>query len=129
MLPKFYGRLAYEAQELARRATAIKIPRNSSRRLLVEYEFDDGFPAQFVSFRFVEPDSYMDRRCVSFPYLDFSRIRRGRSYDKRSGRRFVRDFRHNYFGPRKRLTKRRCERFFGNEKNFVRRGEVGTRRG
>ena len=39
-LPNLYGTLAEEAQELARRARAIKTPRRGRRHLEVEYEFD-----------------------------------------------------------------------------------------
>lgn len=40
MLPKLYGKLADEAEELARRAQAIKIPQRGRKLLEVEYEFD-----------------------------------------------------------------------------------------
>ncbi len=40
VLPNLYGKLADEAQELARRARAIKIPPRGGKRLEVEYEFD-----------------------------------------------------------------------------------------
>jgi hypothetical protein len=40
VLPKLYGKLGEEAQELARRARAIKPPQRGRSRLEVEYEFD-----------------------------------------------------------------------------------------
>ena len=30
----------------------------------------------------------------------------------------IQDFRRHYFGKSKRLTKKRCEKFFSNGKNF-----------
>jgi hypothetical protein len=38
-LPKLYGKLAEEAQELARKARAIRPPRRGRKRLEVAYEF------------------------------------------------------------------------------------------
>jgi len=55
ILPNLYGTLAEEAQELARRARAIQIPRRGRRRLEVAYEFDRD--RQFNGFEFVDADS------------------------------------------------------------------------
>jgi hypothetical protein len=40
MLPKLYGRLGEEAQNLARKAQAIKIPKSRARNWTVEYRYD-----------------------------------------------------------------------------------------
>jgi len=41
MLPKFYGQLAEEAQDLARKATAVKIPGPNRKHRLVEYQYEE----------------------------------------------------------------------------------------
>ena len=115
-LPKLYGKLAEEAQELARRARSIKIPRRGRKRLEVAYEFD--MDRRFCGFEFVEADSPLSRWCTRLPYLDLRWPLR-RKYDKRAGRIMLRDFRIHYFGEHKRLTKERCEEFFSNDRNFI----------
>ncbi|MGO9700090.1 MAG: hypothetical protein ACLPX7_12620 [Xanthobacteraceae bacterium] len=52
------------------------------------------------------------------PYLDLYWPFR-RSYDRRTSRIMIRDFRRHYFGKNKRLTKERCETFFSNRRNFI----------
>jgi hypothetical protein len=84
--------------------------------LEVEYEFD--MDRRFNGFEFVDADSPLSRWCIRLPYLDLRRPLR-RKYDKRAGRIMLRDFRSNYFGRRKRLTKERCEEFFSNDRNFI----------
>jgi hypothetical protein len=118
MLPKLYGQLAEEARDLARKATAVKIPGPNRKTRLVEYWYEEG--PRFVGFGFVNADSPTDGKwCTRRPHLDLSWVRRDKSYDKRGGRRLIRDFRRNYFGPHTRLTKERCEAFFSDEDNFV----------
>ena len=114
-VPKLYGKLAEEAEELARNARAIKIP-NSRRKLLeVEYQYEMGH--RFCGFAFVTPTmlSILDGQ------QDFrtSICLRRKKYDKRAGRIMIQDFRIHYFGEHKRLTKERCKEFFSNERNFI----------
>jgi hypothetical protein len=116
VLPKLYGKLAHEAQELARRAKAIKPPRRGGRRLEVAYEFD--FDKRFNGFEFVDADSPPSPWSTRLPYLDL-RWKLRRKYDKRAGSIMLRDFRRLYFGKNKRLTKERCEEFFSNDANFI----------
>jgi hypothetical protein len=116
MGPRFQPELAEEAQELARRAQAIKTPRRGRRRLEVEYEFD--MDRRFNGFEFVDADSPPSRWPIRLPYFDLCRPLR-RKYDKRAGRIMLRDFRRRYFGKHKRLTKERCEEFFSNDANFI----------
>ena len=73
MLPKFYGRVADEAQDISRKARAIKIPNQDGRDLQVEYRYDiDG---RFRGFTFVEADgARYFRWATRLPYLDLSRI-------------------------------------------------------
>jgi hypothetical protein len=118
--PKLYGRLRDEANELVRKAKAIKIPGARRKKKVVEYKRDDQHPPRFLGFQIVEANSYMNGKyCTRSKYLDLSFVRRSRPYDKAGSRRLVRDFCRNYFGRNKRLTRRRCEAFFNNERNFA----------
>jgi len=117
ILPKLYGKLADEAEALARRARSIKIPNSRRKRLEVEYRYEMGH--RFCGFAFVDADNAQySRWATRLPYLDLSWPLR-RKYDKRAGRIMIRDFRIHYFGERKRLTKERCEEFFSNDRNFI----------
>lgn len=118
MLPKFYGQLGEEAKDLARKATAIKIPGPDWKTQLVEYEYDEN--QRFLGFWFVSPEALPNSTfCTRSRYLDLSQPRRHRSYDKQGCRRLIHDFRRYYFAPDERLTKERCEAFFSDEENFV----------
>jgi hypothetical protein len=118
VVPKLYGKLAEEAEELARRARAIKIPNSRRKRLEVEYRYEDG--NRFCGFAFVKASSgRYSRWATRLPYLDLSWPLRRKKYDKRGGRILIRDFRIHYFGKQKRLTKERCEEFFSNDRNFI----------
>src|SRR5262249_2558093 len=73
MLPKLKGRLADEAQDLARKATAIKIPGPNGKNQRVEYRRQEGRPAGSDGFRFVDADSdRTDRWGMRSAYLDLS---------------------------------------------------------
>ena len=116
-VPNLYGRLAHEAQDLARKARAIKIPKKQGKKSAVEYRYE--FGNRFSGFAFVEPDSFLNSRWATrLSYLDLSWPLR-RKYDKRAGRIMIRGFRIHYFGEHKRLTKDRCEEFFSNDRNFI----------
>jgi hypothetical protein len=118
VVPKLYGKLADEGEELARKARAIKIPSPRRKHLEVEYTYEDG--NRFCGFAFVKANSTRySRWATRLPYLDLSRPLRRRNYDKRAGRIMIRDFRIRYFGEHKRLTKERCEEFFSNDRNFI----------
>jgi hypothetical protein len=54
MLPKFNGKLAKEAVEVARKARAIKIPKEKGKKLLVEYRYE------------LDTESMMGRRFCGF---------------------------------------------------------------
>jgi hypothetical protein len=120
MLPRFYGRLADEAQEIARKARAIKVPALNGKARAVEYWYEEG--PRFVGFGFVDANCPRHNNWgYIMPYLDLSWVRRGKAYDKRGSKCLIRDFRRKYFGPNTRLTKERCEAFFDNDANFVNR--------
>jgi hypothetical protein len=125
MAPKLYGKLGAEARDLARKLRAVKIPRRLGKKLEVEYryEFDSGsvLGSRFCGFAFVKGEARPSRWTTQLPHLDLSWPLRTKKYDKRAGRILIRDFRLHYFGKHKRLTKKRCEKFFTNERNFVSR--------
>jgi hypothetical protein len=117
----FKGGLANEAAELMQKARAVKIPKPDPENWQVEYSYED--TGAFCGFRFIEADIPWPcgfRSIRRLPYLDLSCVRRGKEYDKRGCRKLLRDFRYHYFGDNRRLTKRRCEQFFSNKKNFLR---------
>jgi hypothetical protein len=115
----FWGKPGEEADELAAKARAIKIPKPDPENWLVEYCFEDN--GRFVELGFVKADEpFYGGRIYRLPYLDLSFIRRSRTYDKRGCRRLLRDFRRLYFGEGVRLTKQRCEKFFSKRRNFLR---------
>ena len=98
MLPKFYGTLADEAQDLARKATAIKIPGPNGKNQMVEYRRQEGRPPGSDGFTFVDADSpRTDRWGMRSPHLDLSFVCRASSYDKKGCRRLIQDFRRKYF--------------------------------
>src|ERR1700692_1372254 len=113
MAPKLYGRLGEEAKDLDRKARAVKIPGLNQKKLMVEYEYDEN--GRFLGFWFVGPEQPPNSsRCTRSRYLDLSRVRRFRSYEKQGGHRLIRDFRRHYFPSGERLTKERCEAFFND---------------
>ena len=115
----FTGTLAAEAEDLVKMATAIKIPKPHSKRWRVEYRYEDR--GSFLGFEFVRANSHCGHHATRQPHLDLSCVRRGKAYDKKGCRNLLRDFRRRYFGKSASATKRRCEEFFSNPKNFVRR--------
>ena len=116
-LPKLYGRLGAEARDLARKVSAIKIPKWHRQKLEIEYHFD--VDNRFCGFAFVKAESWHSRWTIRLPHLDLAWPLRGKKYNKRAGRIMIRDFRIHYFGEHKRLTKKRCEEFFSNDGNFI----------
>jgi hypothetical protein len=113
----FEGRLAAEAEDLVDKATAIKIPKSNPKRWRVEYRYED--TGKFLGFEFVKAKSHCGHHATRQPHLDLSCVRRGKAYDKKGCRNLLRDFRRYCLG-KKSATKRRCEKFFSNSKNFVR---------
>ena len=118
VLPKLYGKLADEAQELASKARAIRVPKSGKGKLEVEYRYE--LNRSFCGF-FVKADSPLySRWAARLPCLDLSWPLR-RKYNKRASRIIIHYFRIHYFGTGKQLTKARCEEFFSNERNFISR--------
>ena len=123
VLPKLYGKLSDEAQDLARKARAIRIPKKHGKKLEVEYryELDHGSESgrRFCGFTFVKAESLHSRWTSRLPHLDLAWPLREKKYNKRAGQILIRDFRISYSGSHKRLTKQRCEEFFSNDENFL----------
>jgi hypothetical protein len=113
----FTGTFAAEAEDLVDKATAIKIPNRHPKRRRVEYRYEDS--GKFLGFAFVKAKSHFGHHATRQPHLDLSCVRRGKAYDKKGCRNLLRDFRRYCLG-KKSATKRRCEKFFSNSKNFVR---------
>jgi hypothetical protein len=117
ILPGLYGQLKIEADDLARKAAKIKIPRRNPRKWCVEYRVEQ--PGRFCGFDIVRADSFMNSKwSIRRPYLDLRLPRSYKAYDKRGYRNLIRDFRRVYFDDRY-LTKKRCEVFFDNADNFL----------
>jgi hypothetical protein len=113
-VPKLYGKLAEEAQDIARKARAIRIPNPHRKRLQVEYQYE--LSNRFCGFGFVEPSSARySRWSTRLPHLDLALPLRRKKYDKRASRIVIRDFRRYFLGEHKRLTKK----FFSNDRNFI----------
>jgi hypothetical protein len=114
------GALEIEAEQVARKACRIRIPREPAEAFVVDYFFEPG--GQFICFSIVPRDK--ERHLSSHEihranYLDFSCIRDRKQYAKCEYVRFLRCFRNEYFGNKSaRMTKERCEEFF-NADNFV----------
>ena len=116
MLPKLRGKLGVEGRVLARRMKAVKIP-GRRRRREVEYYDEDG---RFNGFRLVKTSSPMHSRgAIRLPHLDMSLAANGRTYAKRECRQMIRCFRVYFIGKNKRLTRKRCEKFFSDADNFL----------
>ena len=76
-LPKLYGKIAEEAQDLARKVRAIKIPKPNRKKLEVEYRYERG--DRFRGFAFVKASSAQySRWSTRLPHLDLSRCLRRR---------------------------------------------------
>jgi hypothetical protein len=111
------GVLATEAEEVARKACHVRIPKEPAEAFMVEYLFErDG---KFVCFRIVRkdreryPESHIVHRA---PHLDFSYLRKRQEYAKRAYVRFLRCFRKEFFGSKSaHMTKDRCEEFFNGD--------------
>jgi hypothetical protein len=118
MVPKLYGKLGRQAQDLARRIQAIKIPRSAAHKFAVEYRYD--CDQRVRGFELVRAGrAFSSRWATRLPHLDLTWPLRQKRYGKRAGRLVVRDFRRLFFGEHRRLSKQRCEEFFSNDANFL----------
>ena len=117
VLPGLYGRLKIEADDLARKASRISIPRRNPRKWRVEFRFEHGH--RFCGFGIIRADSFMRPKwSIRLPHLDLRLLRSYKAYAKQGYRNLIRDFRRLCFDDRN-LTKKRCEGFFDNGDNFL----------
>ncbi len=115
-------RLATEAAELEFKARNIKIPKPEPDNWRVEYLQD--LRGKFADFRIIEkarPDGSSSGILFREDCFDLSVPRQLKRYDKLGGRMLLRKFKCLVFGDENvRLTKKRCEEFFDDQKNFAR---------
>lgn len=116
----FLGGLAREAEQVARKARQIRIPGKSPRDFKVQYCMS-GDTGKFWYIDIVRADEPfpIEQTFERCDFLDLSYPRRRRQYDKRGGKRIIRELKILVFGnEHMRLTKAVCERFFNNPRNF-----------
>jgi hypothetical protein len=92
-------------------------PKGEGKNILAEYRCD--IDDQFCGFNLVEASSWQSKYALRLQYLDLTWPLRTKKYNKGGCRIMIRDFRREYFGESKRLTKKRIERFFDDDKNFL----------
>ena len=110
--------LVEEAQDIARKATHIKIPRPDPENWRLKYQFtyDDKFLDLIIVPVTTTPIE--SSHAMIGTYLDLSLIHRLQKYDK-FGYRILLDKFREYFLNGPKLTKEICENFFHDERNFV----------
>jgi hypothetical protein len=117
ILPELYGQLKSEADDLAHKASKIRIPRRNPSRWLIEFRFEHR--NRFCGFDIVRADRFIDPKwSIGLPYLDLALLPSHKAYDKKGYKNLIRDFRKLYFHGRN-LTKKRCEVLFENVDNFL----------
>ena len=113
------GTLKTQAQEIYNKATRIKIPQGDNS--LVEYVIHPSV-GKLADVKVVPADRPKHEGSSSTyrsKYFDLSFPRRIAPYDKMGGRIVVDAVKRYILGnPNARLTRKRCEDFFSNNKNF-----------
>lgn len=116
---KFRGRLDAEAEDLARRARAIKLPPKYRADHAVSYNIGpDGSVWDFDLVPKNQPlhvGSTTEKRSA---VLDLAVARLFKSYDKLGNKKVIKSFRSYWFDG-KPFTKARIESFFSDPSNFV----------
>jgi hypothetical protein len=111
--------LRAEANDILRKATQIKIPKPDPKKWEIEYIMQpDGKFSRFQIVEATRPSHVGSSITARDTHLDLSFVRRRNAYDKVGNKRMLQCFKHYYFRNAS-LTKRRCEGFFTNSKNFV----------
>jgi hypothetical protein len=114
----FREQIVEEAQDIARKATHIKIPRPDPENWRFKYQFtSDG---KFIALGIIpaKTANIESRYAMIDAWLDLSLIHRLQKYDKFGYRILLAKFRDYFFGGSN-LTREICENFFYNEANFV----------
>jgi hypothetical protein len=109
--------LSEQADEIAAKATRIKVPKTDPENWRIKYQFS--YDDKFQSFSIISaPDADLPHsHAIIGPCLDLSLPRRAKPYDKLGNRYLLEKFRE-YFFEGKNLTKERCETFFLDDRNF-----------
>jgi hypothetical protein len=121
----FSKRPAYrqQADVIHAKATSIRIPQTGPERRLVEYMF---YYSNHTSVGFELVEESRPRHEGSTPtqrstFIDMRTPRQQRDYDKLGYRHFLASLKHALFGDESaRMTRKRCEEFFGDDSNFHR---------
>ena len=115
----FNGALATQAQKLARRAKAIKLPPALADTHCIQYMITpDG---KFASFNVIpksQPPHVGSSSEERQPTLDLSKPRSFTAYDKLGARLLLKDFKYHWFSN-KPFSKKRVEEFFDDPANFM----------
>jgi hypothetical protein len=116
----FLGGLAGEAEEVAKKASQIRIPGKSPRDFKVQYYLSE-YTGRFWYIEIApadEPDP-IERPFERLDFLDLSLPRRLQQHDKRGGRRIIKQLKIYVFdNAGMRFTKAASERFFNEASNF-----------
>jgi len=115
---KFRGKLAGEAELLAKRAKAIKFP-SAFNHHAIQHMFAPG--GVYAGFNVVEkdrPPHLGSSTEVRSPVLDLSFPRSHQGYDKTGNSLLLKTFKYHWFGG-KSFTKKSVEAFFDDKSNFV----------
>ena len=114
--------LRTEADEIGRRARAIRIPNNESQQRVAEY-FIHGPTGKFSHMEIVPLDRPQHPGAsVTFrkKYIDMSMARQIAPYDKLGNRSLIASVKHILLGKENaRMNRKRCDDFFDNPANFV----------
>lgn len=115
----FKGALAKQAETLAKRARAIRLPPSCSKTHCIQYVIThDG---KFGGFNVIPADqgphvgSSSEKRSAT---LSLEAPRKFAPYDKLGGKLMIKSFKHHWFND-KALTKARVETFFDDSANFA----------
>ena len=112
------GRLKQEANEICGKATKILIRKRHPEKWDVEYILDF-HTGKFVSMEIVRKTDPRQSGTVRRKYINLSVPRGIVNYDKFGGALLIKCFKFCVFGKSNyKLTKKRCEAFFDDDKNF-----------
>ena len=116
----FMGRLAREAEQIAERACQIRIPGKSPNDFKLQYYMSpDTGKFWYIGIVREDEPGPIEQPFERCDFLDLSYPRRCHRYDKRGGKRIIRELKILVFGnEHMRLTKAVCERFFNDPRNF-----------
>lgn len=111
-----------EAKQIYKKSRSILIPNNSRNLYEVEYLIHPN-TNNFAEFRIVEknkPIHIGSSSTIRKDVIDFEVVRKIQGYDKTGYKLFLICFKYIFFGSRDYvMTKKRCEVFFENNKNFA----------